>query len=78
MQLAESEQELLRHAVSEHRSELLPLLSGIGRRSLTTGEREALRAVLSEELAAGGLGGDGEPTGYGRRLDDLIGRLGAF
>jgi hypothetical protein len=76
--LAESERELLRHAASEHRSELLPLLSEIGRRLLTTEEREALRAVLSEELAAAGLDADGEPTGYGRRLDDLIGRLGAF
>jgi hypothetical protein len=76
--LAESEQELLRRAVSEQRPELLPLLSEIGRRPLTTEEREALRGALSEELAATGLGEDGEPTGDGRRLDDLIGRLGAF
>lgn len=76
--LTQDEQELLRHAVIERNSELLPLLGELGHRPLTRGEREALRGALAEELTAAGLGAEDEPTNYGRRLDDLIGRLGAF
>jgi hypothetical protein len=76
--LTHDEQELLRRAVAERNSKLLPLLSEIGRRPLTGDEREELRGALAEELTAAGLGKDDEPTDYGRRVDDLIGRLGAF
>jgi hypothetical protein len=76
--LTQDEQELLRHAVVEHNSELLPLLGELGLRPLTRDEREELRGALAEELTAAGLGAGDEPTNYGRRLDDLIGRLGVF
>jgi hypothetical protein len=76
--LTQDEQELLRRAVTERNSKLLPLLSEIDRRPLTSDEREELRGALAEELTAAGLGTDDEPTDYGRRVDDLIGRLGAF
>jgi hypothetical protein len=76
--LTQDEQELLRHAVAEHKATLLPLLSDVGHRPLTGDEREELRGALAEELTAAGLGADDEPTDYGRRVDDLIGRLAAF
>ncbi len=76
--LTQDEQELLRHTLVEHNAELLPMLSEIGRRLLTRDEREELRGALTEELTTAGLGAGDEPTDYGRRLDDLIGRLGAF
>lgn len=74
----QDERELLRRAVAEHSSDLLPLLPEIGRRPLSSDEREELRGALAEELTAAGLGPGDEPTDYGRRLDDLIGRLGAL
>ena len=74
--LTETEQELLRHAVITHDSRLLPVLSEVGRRPLTRDEREELRGALSDEMVTAGLTTDDEPTDYGRRLDDLIGRLG--
>jgi hypothetical protein len=76
--LSENEQELLRHAVIAHDSKLLPVLAEIGRRPLTRDEREELRGTLSDEMVTAGLAVDDEPTDYGRRLDDLIGRLGAL
>jgi hypothetical protein len=76
--LTQDEHELLHHAVAEHNSDLLPLLSEIGRRPLSSDEREELRGALAEELTESGLGPGDEPTDYGRRLDDLIGRLGAL
>ena len=69
---------LLHHAVTAHNSELLPVLSEVGRRPLTGDEREELRGALAEELTAAGLDANDEPTDYGRRLDDLIGRLGSL
>lgn len=76
--LTQDEQELLRHAVVEHNFGLLPVLSEIGRRPITSDEREELRGALAEELTTAGLSAEDEPTDYGRRLDDLIGRLGVF
>ena len=75
--LTETEQELLRHAVITHDSRLLPVLSEVGRRPLTRDEREELRGALSDEMVPAGIDYEhDEPTDYGRRLDDLIGRLG--
>jgi len=76
--LAQDERELLHHAVAERQAELLPLLSQVGLRPLTGDEREELRGALVEEMTSAGLRADDEPTDYGRRLDDLIGRLAAF
>src|SRR4029077_7350359 len=76
--LTQAEQELLHHAVIAHNAELLPVIPEIGLRPLTSDEREELRGTLSEELTAAGLDADDEPTDYGSRLDDLIGRLGAL
>lgn len=76
--LTQDEQDLLHHAVTEHNSKLLPLLSELGRRPLTSDEREDLRGALAEEMTSVGLDLDDEPTDHGRRLDDLIGKLGAF
>jgi hypothetical protein len=76
--LTQDEQKLLHHAVAEHNAELLPLLSEVGHRPLTSDEREELRGALVEELTSAGLRADDEPTDYGRQVDDLIGRLAAF
>jgi hypothetical protein len=76
--LTRDEHELLHRAVAERNSDLLPLLSEIDRRPLSSDEREELRGALAEELTAAGLGPGDEPTDYGRRLDDLIGRLGSL
>jgi hypothetical protein len=46
--------------------------------TLAQDEREELRGALVEEMTSAGLRADDEPTDYGRRLDDLIGRLAAF
>jgi hypothetical protein len=64
--------------VAAHNAKLLPLLSEVGLRPLTSDEREELRGALVEELTSAGLRADDEPTDYGRRIDDLIGRLAAF
>jgi hypothetical protein len=74
--LTQDDHELLRRTVAERNSDLLPLLSQIDRRPLTSDEREELRGVLVEELTAAGLGPGDEPTDYGLQLEALIDALG--
>lgn len=72
------EYELLKGAVEARSPQHLPLLQSLGRRPLTRDEREALRGALADEMVAVGLEPSDEPNDYGRKLDDLIGRLADF
>jgi hypothetical protein len=76
--LDSDEQEILQRVVRDHSPELASLLPVIGRRQLTSKEREDLRGALADELAAAGLDSAYEPTDYGRKIDGLIGLLSAF
>lgn len=75
---SEQNETLLRKVVQARSPELLPLVEIIGRRQLTTEEREALRGALAYELVAVGLEDDDEPNKYGIELDNLIGHLMYF
>jgi hypothetical protein len=77
-ELSSEDRNLLERAVDKHAPSLLPLLSALGDRQLTSEEREGLRGALADELVSVGLEKDDEPTEYGLRIDSLIGRLMNF
>jgi hypothetical protein len=77
-ELTNEERELLQRVMRAHCPERESLVEIVGRRSLTSEEREALRGGLAYELTAAGLDLDSEPTAYGLELDGLIGRLMFF
>lgn len=74
--LSPDEWQLLRDIVLQRDPTAEQVISVIGVRPLTIEERERLREVLALELMEKGLRDDDEPTEFGRRVDDLIGRLG--
>jgi hypothetical protein len=77
-ELTDAESRLLKEVVKKRAPRQTALLSVVGQRALSTEEREALRASLSEEFVSDGLRENDEPNEYGVRLDNLIGRLMHF
>lgn len=74
--LSRQEKELLHQVIERRASSLIRVVQELEKEKLTTEEREALRGILADELSDHGLKEDWEPNEYGRRIDDLIGRLG--
>lgn len=67
---------VLRAVVQRRDAALLEVVHGIGRRPLTSVEREDLRGIVAAELAEFGLGPGDEPTTYGLELEGVIDWLG--
>jgi len=54
------------------------LIKSLGKTPLTVDQRERLREILAAEFVDTGLEADDEPNERGRRIDEIIGRLGRF
>jgi hypothetical protein len=77
VKLRTEERRLIAAVIEKRRPELCHIIAELGSRPLSIEEREALREALVDEMIEIGLDRNDEPTGHGRLLDELIGRLGA-
>ena len=73
--LTTEEKELLFECLTKHRSELIKELDKLYLGELGTETINEMRSAITDEFVQNGLRQDGEPTKYGLKLDDLIGRL---
>ncbi len=67
---------LLREVLQKRAPDTISLLGKLGSESLSAEERIQLQGIVGDELAASGVGGNGDINDYGKKLDELISVIG--
>ena len=76
--IRQEQYDLLKKVLEKSAPDLISLADKVGRESLPAAERKQMQAVLGDELAAFGVGENGEINNYGLQLDQLISLVAKF
>mgnify|MGYP000405973695 CR=1 FL=1 len=79
-QLSPSDREVIREVISRRAPDLLPVVERLAgypvpSQVLSDEEAQELSLILCDELVEKGLEEDYEPNEYGRKLDEIIGKI---
>jgi hypothetical protein len=73
--LSEEDKKLLTEVVTARNSSLIEAVKNLETQPLSAEHKEAIQQTLLDEMYEKGLESGDEPNEYGKRLDDLTGKL---